>query len=259
MADAANPKTDTDAMYHIGLKKDEVGSIALLPGDPGRVPRIAKHFDKPRQVASNRGYVTHGGYVDGEYVIAMSGGIGGPANAIAVDELARLGVKTMIRIGTCGAIHGNIGVGSLIIADSAVRLDGTSKQYVMPEFPAAASPEVTVALTDAALRLKKNARVGITASTDSFYVGQGRPGHNGYAPSHSKNIVQDLMDANVLCFEMECSTLFTLGRIYGVRTGSICSVVANRVTGEFDANHKGIDDAIEVAIKSLGDLKKIRQ
>ncbi len=143
------------------------------------------------------------------------------------------------------------------MVDSAVRLDGTTKQYVIPEFPAAANPELTIALRDAAVKLKKRFSVGMSASTDSFFTGQSREGFGGYISSHSKTILQDMRAANVSCFEMECGTLFTLGKLYGIQTGAVLAVVANRVTNEFDMDHKkSVEDAIEVAIKSLFDLKK---
>jgi uridine phosphorylase len=227
-----------------------VGRIALLPGDPGRVPLIADHFNESRPIGAHREYVTYGGYVGKEYVIAMSTGIGGPAAAIAIEELSRLGVRTMIRVGTCGAIQRSCVLGSLIIADAAVRLDGTSRQYAVEGYPAAATPEVVMALKDAAAAVGKKATVGVVASTDSFYVGQGRPGFGGYFPSKSEPLLKDLQQARVLCFEMESSTLFTLGRIFGLKTGAVLAVVANRVTDKMVAD-AGTDDAIAVAIESV--------
>jgi len=148
---ALEPKDSRGKLYHIGLGREDIGRVALLPGDPGRVPRIAKRFKDARLVFSHREYTTYGGYIDGEYVIAMSTGIGGPSTAIAVEELARLGVGLMIRVGTCGGISPGVKVGSLVIAEAAVRLDGTTKQYVMDGYPAAATPEVTIALKESAL------------------------------------------------------------------------------------------------------------
>ncbi len=248
------PKDSEGRLYHIRLRRQDVGRIALLPGDPDRVPRIAKHFENPVLVSSHREYTTYGGYIDGEYVVAMSTGIGGPAAAIAVEELARLGVELMIRVGTCGAIDSAAKVGSLIIPDSAVRLDGTTNQYVMDGFPAAATPEVVIALKESASSLKKSFLSGITASTDAFYAGQGRPSYKNYVPSKAKQLVADLRAAKVLCFDMESSTLFTLGRLFGVRTGALFAVVGNRVTGEFKAD-EGVEDAIEVAVDGVRRLK----
>ena len=194
--------------------------------------------------------MTYGGYIDGEYVISTSTGIGGPAAAIAIEELARLGVKLMIRIGTCGAIDSRAKLGSLIIPDAAVRLDGTTRQYIIEGYPAAATPEVVVALKESASRLRKYFLSGITASTDAFYAGQGRPSYRNYIPSQAKNLVYDLRAAKVLCFEMESSTLFTLGRLFGVRTGALFAVIGSRVNDNFRAD-AGIDDAIDVAVECV--------
>jgi uridine phosphorylase len=247
------PRDREGRMYHIGLKEKDVGEIAFLPGDPDRVPRIARYFKEAREVFSHREYRTWGGFVDGKYVICTSTGIGSPSAAIAIEELARLGVKTMIRVGTCGSISEYIDVGSVVIADSAVRMDGTTRQYVIEGFPAAATPEVIVALKKSAEKLGVKAFSGVTASTDSFYVGQGRAGFRGYFPSHAREIISDLRSAGVLCFEMESSVLFTLGKIYGIRTGAVFGVVANRISGKFKQD-AGVEEAIKVAVGSVSFL-----
>lgn len=237
-------------MYHVALKRGEVGRVALLPGDPGRVPVIARHLRDSKKIASYREYVTYGGYAGKEYVTVTSTGIGGPSTAIAVEELARLGVKVMIRVGTCGALQASLRVGSLVIADAAVRMDGTTRQYVVDGYPAAATPEVVMALRDAAAKMKKRARVGLAASTDSFYVGQGREGFGGYFPSWAGQLVEDLRRANVLCFEMESSTVFTLGRVFGLKTGAVFAVVGNRATNDFRPG-AGVEEAISVAVEAI--------
>lgn len=247
---AEEPKYESGKLYHISLDRKDVGGIALLPGDPDRVQRIAERFSNAKQLASHREYQSYGGYVGNRYVVAMSTGIGGPSAAIAIEELARLGVKTMIRIGTCGSITSKADVGSLVIADAAVRLDGTTDQYVMKGYPAAASYDITNALVEAARSLKKKFVVGATASSDSFYVGQGRKGFNGYYPDGAASLIRSLQSTNVACFEMEASTLFTLGRIYGIRTGAIFAVIANRTTGGFRVD-AGVDDAIDTAVLAI--------
>lgn len=244
------PRDESGRLYHIGLRKADVGKVALLPGDPDRVPRIAERFEGAREIASHREFRTFGGRVGGEYVVAVSTGIGGPSTAIAVEELARLGVSTMIRVGTCGSIQPSVKVGSLVVAEAAVRLDGTTRQYAMDGYPAAATPEVVVALREAAASLGRAFASGLTASTDSFYVGQGRPGFGGYLPSGAKDLVKDLRAARVLSFEMEASTLFTLGRLFGVRTGAVLAVLAQRTTNEF-APDAGVDSAIDVAVEAV--------
>jgi len=252
---ASEPRDGTGRMYHISLAKSEVGRVAFLPGDPGRVPLIAEHFKEAKHVASHREYTTYGGYLGDEYVIATSTGIGGPSAAIAIEELARLGVEVMIRIGTCGGIPREATVGSTVIADAAVALDGTSQQYAPKGYPAAATPSVVMALADSAGSLGKKHLVGLAASTDSFYVGQGRKGYGGYFPSRYGSLIRDLRQAKVLCFEMESSTLFTLGRLYGLKTGALFAVVANRATNDFKQD-AGLPDAITIATNSIRKFPK---
>ncbi|HUI23922.1 MAG TPA: nucleoside phosphorylase [Nitrososphaerales archaeon] len=252
---AEQPKDDGGRPYHVRISKKDAGRIALLPGDPGRVPKIAERFRDAKDLGSNREYRAFGGRIGDEKVVAVSTGIGGPAAAIAIEELARLGVKVMIRVGSCGAIAPDIRTGSVIIADAAVRMDGTSAQYVPPGYPAAASPEVVMALTEAAKSRRQRYAVGLTASTDAFYVGQGRQSFGGYLPPSSARLVEDMRSAKVICFEMEAATLFTLGRIFGLKTGAVFAVVANRTTNEL-RHEAGVDDAIDTAVGAVSLLKK---
>ena len=230
--------------------------MALLPGDPGRVPEIARRLRNPRVLSERREYTSRGGYVGSEFVTAMSTGIGGPAAAIAVEELARLGTEVFVRVGTCGAIRKDIRVGSVLIAEAAVRMDGTSSQYVPSGYPASASPGVVLALKEAAVSLKKRHAEGLAASTDSFYVGQGRKSFGGYFPSRAKGMIEDLRSANVLAFEMESATIFTLARVFGLKAGAVFAVVANRATNEF-VPEAGVSDAIDVAVGAVRHFKKL--
>ncbi len=252
---AFQPKDDSGRPYHIRLSRKDVGRIAFLPGDPGRVPLIAERFKDAKDLGAHREYAAYSGRVGGEKVVAVSTGIGGPAAAIAIEELAGLGVRVMIRVGTCGSISPGIKVGSVIIADAAVRMDGTSAQYVPPGYPAAATPGVVMALSAAARELRKKATVGMTASTDSFYVGQGRASFGGFMPADKARIVDDMRAANVICFEMEAATLFTLGRVFGLKTGALFAVVANRASNDF-ALEAGVDNAIDVAVESVKHLSE---
>jgi len=252
---AEEPKDESGRPYHIRLAKRDVGRIAFLPGDPGRVPKIAERFKEARDLGSHREYRAYAGKVGRERVVAVSTGIGGPAAAIAIEELARLGVEVMIRVGTCGAITPETGTGSVIIADAAVRMDGTSAQYVPLGYPAAATPGVVMALSEAAASRRTKCAVGITASTDAFYVGQGRESFGGYSPSGSASLLDDMRAAKVLCFEMEAATLFTLGRVFGLKTGAVFAVVANRATNQFRLE-AGVDDAIDTAVDAVKLLKK---
>ena len=244
------PQTEEGLQYHIQCKPGDVAPYVLLPGDPDRVPRISKYWDERREVARHREYVTHTGRYRGAPVSATSTGIGCPAAAIAIEELLRVGANTFIRVGTTGSIQPDVEVGDLVISVGAVRLDGASKQYVRVEYPAVAHYEVVMALIEASESLGVRYHVGITASTDSFYTGQARPGYKGYRQSWMKDLIPDLQATRVLNFEMEASVIFTLSNIYGARAGAVCAVLANRVTGEF-VTDAGVEDAIKVANEAV--------
>ena len=235
--------------YHLMVGEGDVAPYVLLPGDPERVPRIAERWDEAVEVARHREYVTYTGVYGGAPVSATSTGIGGPSAAIAVEELASVGATTLIRVGSTGSIQEEVRLGDLIIAAAAVRLDGTSRQYVMPEYPAVASYEVVMALVEAAESLGVRYHVGLIASTDSFYTGQGRPGFSGYWQSWMDSIIPDLRRARVLSFDMETATILTLAQLFGLRAGSVCAVFADRVRNLFEV--RGEEDAIMVANEAV--------
>jgi uridine phosphorylase len=252
---ARKPVTEDRKQYHLEVREGDVAKTVLLPGDPQRVERISSLWDSFREVATHRQFVTHTGKYKGADVSACSTGIGGPGMAIVVEELANVKVNSFIRVGSCATLKENIEIGDLIISTAAVRLDGTSKQYVRTEYPASASYEAILALVEAAENLGFTFHLGISASTDSFYLGQSRPGYDGYFQSFSTTLIDDLQRANVANFEMEAATLFTLGNIYGFRTGAVCAVYANRVRDEFEV--KGEMDVIRCgneAVKILADI-----
>lgn len=237
-------------LYHIWVRPGDVAEYVLLPGDPARSDMIASTWEEARLVARHREYTTYTGVYKGVRVSVTSTGIGGPSTAIAVEELMRAGAHTFIRVGTTGAIQPEVSVGDLVISVAAVRLEGTSKQYVIPEYPAYAHYEVLLALVEAAESLGLDYWLGVTTSTDSFYVGQNRPGFGGYTISWAQPLYEDLRRARVLNFDMETSTIFTLASLFGARAGSVCAAVANRVTGEFSPG-KGVDKAIRTANEAV--------
>lgn len=238
--------------YHLLVGPGDVAPIVLLPGDPARSDLIASTWDESRFIAFHREFKIYTGKYRGYPITVTSTGIGGPSTAIAVEELLRVGAKAMIRVGTSGAIQREIRLGDLIIGSGAVRLDGTSRQYVRIEYPAVADYRVVSALVEAAETLGYRYHVGYTASTDSFYLGQGRPGYRGYMTPQSSQIIQELKVARVLAFEMEAATLYTLSGIYGFPAGCVCTAVANRITDEYM-----VDAGIEYAVKVANEASRI--
>jgi len=222
-----------DVQYHLEVAEGDVADAVLLPGNPERLDKITPLWDDHEEVAHHREYRTATGTYEGTPISVTSTGIGSPSAAIALEELARVGAETFVRVGSCGAIQPGMDVGDLVITRGAVRQEGTSDEYVREDYPAVADGEVVSALVAAAERLGYDYHVGITMSSDAFYAGQGRTGFGGFEAAGSDDLIADLQAANVANVEMEAAALCTLGNVYGLRTGAVCSVFANRVTGEF--------------------------
>lgn len=247
---AASPEGEGGLQYHLQVRPGDVARYVLLPGDPGRVDVIAGLMDEGRLVASHREFRTYTGKYKGVDVSVTSTGIGSPSAAIAVEELLRVGADTFIRVGTMGAIRGGVKPGTLVIGLGAVRMEGTSGQYVVQGYPAMASYEVIMALLEAVESYGFRYEVGVVASTDSFYLGQGRPGYGGYMTSAASSVIPDLSAAGVIGFEMEASAIFTLAGLYGARAGCICAAVANRITDEFVVD-AGVAEASKAALEAV--------
>ena len=248
---------NADRQYHLEVTSDDVADSVLLPGNPERIETITGLWDSATTVASHREYRTATGRYDGTPISATSTGIGGPSAAIALEELARAGSETFIRVGSCGAIQPEIAVGDLVITAGAVRQEGTSEEYIYKDYPAVADHEVVSALIAAAERLGYDYHVGLTMSADSFYAGQGRPGFDGYEAPGSDDLVETLRNANVKNIEMEAATILTLASLYDLRAGAVCAVYANRQTGEFRT--EGDTRAAETASLAVDLLARMDQ
>lgn len=245
-----NSAVSSGKQYHIACRKGDLAEYLLVPGDPDRVPRIARFWDSAKEIVCHREFRSFTGKYKAVPISALSSGIGPACMAIAVNEASNVGVNTFIRVGSTGAIQKSINCGDLIISNAGVRFDCTSNCYIMPEYPAIANYEVLLALIEAAESLGiRNYHVGITATTADFYAGQNRPTGKGYVP-HMEDLFQTLQEAGVLNFEMETATLYTLASLYGLRAGAICAVQAQRCTGEFKLE-AGEEDAIRTANEAV--------
>jgi uridine phosphorylase len=215
-----------EKLYHIDFDDSHGASYAILPGDPGRVEKIAAYLENPRFYHQNREYTTWLGEIANKTVMVMSTGMGGPSTAIAVEELYKTGVKNFIRIGTCGGMALPVTGGDLVIATGAIRMEGTTKEYVPIEFPAVANLDITNALVKAAKKLGSKYHAGIVQCKDSFY-GQHSPDRMpaGY---DLMNKWDAWIKAGCLASEMESSTLYIVSQILGARAGCVLSVVWNQ-------------------------------
>lgn len=241
--------------YHVHLNRGDVGRYVLLPGDPGRCKMIASHLENGRFVSSNREFTTYTGELDGERVSVVSTGIGGPSAAIAMEELIKVGADTFVRVGTCGGMNRNVTGGDLVIATAAVRAEGTSREYLPVEYPAAANFEVVCALAEAAEHCGTRRHIGVVQCKDSFY-GQHAP--------ETMPVADELrykwnawIAAGCLASEMESAAVFSVAAVRGVRAGTVLLAIMNkdrRKLGLPDEECYDIDRAIRVGVAAVRGL-----
>lgn len=219
---------DDGRTYHIKLNEEDVKGtqFAILPGDPGRVPKIAAFLDNPRKLGENREYVSYEGFLDGVKVIVCSTGIGGPSAAICIEELHLLGVQNFIRIGTCGGIDLDVMGGDVVVVTGAIRAEGTSKEYLPIEFPAVADLDIAYALREGAKKLGYRVHTGVVQCKDSFY-GQHSPDRMPIS-YELLNRWEAWKRAGTLGSEMESAALFTVCQSLGCKAGAVMHVVQNQ-------------------------------
>ena len=241
-----------EKMYHVGFDDTHGARYAILPGDPGRVDKIAAFLENPRFLCQNREYTTWLGELEGEKVLVMSTGMGGPSTAIGVEELYQTGVRTLIRIGTCGGMATPVMGGDLVVANAAIRMEGTSKEYVPVEFPAVSNIEVTNALVAAGKSLGIPTHCGVVQCKDSFY-GQHSPARMpvSYELEQKWEAWKRL---GVLASEMESAALFTVAASRRVRCGSVFHVIWNQEREKAGLDQKESHDteaAITAGVEAL--------
>ncbi len=209
---------------HLLVDEGDVHDIALIPGDPGRVDRIASHCDDAETIAENREYKVVNATYDGRDLTICSTGIGCPSAAIALEELSNVGVETFIRVGTTGALQADVEIGDMVVATGAAKNEGTSRRYEAVEYPVVPEYHVLSALVDAAEANDEAVHIGPIASDDAYYA-------------ETDEYVADWEAAGLLSVEMEAAAVFSLARRKGLRAGAICTVDGNLVKG----TQKGTD------------------
>ena len=230
---------------HIRAEPGEYAEACLLPGDPLRAKYVAETFlESPEQRNWERGMLGYTGTYKGEPVSVQATGMGCPSAAIVIEELSQLGVKRLLRIGTCGGLQANLKLGDLIVAVSAVPADSTATHYVggEPHAPTA-DWELVHAAVHAAKELGKPVRVGPIVSSDIFY----NPDEGQYGR---------WSDRGVLAVEMEAAVLFTLGALRKVKAGCLLTVSDIVVEGEFvrisdDEMKAAVDQMTELALTTV--------
>ncbi len=250
--------TTTSKFYHIGFGQADLGSdpphLALLSGDPERAKLIANTYLRDvRMLSEHRGLNSYLGWLpNGRPVLSATSGMGGPSLSIVVNELVQVGIRKIIRIGTCGSIQEHVLPGSVVIAHAALSRHGSANDIAPVEYPAAADPFLTVALVQAARDLQIDHHLGITASVDTFYEGQERAeSANPHLLRWLRGITEEYRRLNILNYEMECGTLFKMGGVYGFAAACIAGVVAQRTASEsivLDQKGNAVEHAIQIAL-----------
>lgn len=242
---------------HIALDEGLGISYAILPGDPARIDRIKAFLDEPRELACNREYRSACGSYRGVSILALSTGIGGCSAGIALEELHNIGVKAVIRVGSCGALQPGIGLGELIVVSGAVRDDGASRAYLPEGYPAYADAELLFCILDAARALGVPHREGVAHSHESFYHDEA-DAQSAYWSSKG-----------VLGADMESAAVMTIGRLRGVKAASILNNVVlfgadtadaiGDYAGGADRTAQGERDEIRVALEAFARLDERRR
>jgi DeoD family purine-nucleoside phosphorylase len=232
---------------HLRAEPGDYADGCLLPGDPLRAKYIAEtFFDDPVQVNAERGMLGYTGTFRGKRVSVQSSGMGCPSAGIVIEELTQLGVRKILRVGTCGGLQPDLQMGDLIVALSATPDDSTPIHLIgnEPHAPTA-DWELVHAAVHYAKEQGKPVRVGGVVSSDVFY----NPDSGQY---------QRWSDRGILAVEMEAAMLFTLGALKKIQTGCLLIVSDVVVDGEFkritdEEMRRAVDQMTELALETVTD------
>jgi DeoD family purine-nucleoside phosphorylase len=222
--------------FHVRAEPGDYAEACLLPGDPLRAKYIAEtYFENPVQRNSERGMLGYTGTYEGKPVSVQASGMGCPSAAIVIEELVQLGVKKLMRVGTCGGLQGHHALGDTIVAISAVPQDGTVHTYVKEPHCPTADFELVHAAVHAAKELRQPIHVGPVASSDVFY--------NPDAEQYRR-----WSERGILGVEMEAAILFTLGALRRVQAG--CLLTVSDIVVEGDLKRIG-DEELRTAVDRM--------
>ena len=221
--------------WYLGCRSDQIAQRVILVGDPARVARLCDHLDDINELPVNRGLVTVTGTYEGVGVTVSAFGMGAPIASIVLHELSELGARVFLRIGTSIALP-PVELGEFIIAENALRHEGTSNAYAPTDYLALADSDVINAAISAINDIGLKYRVGTFASYDGFY-------QDMFALDEATDVrvqknLANLAEAGVLAVDMETSAVLTVGRVLGCKTGSLCIATVNSQKHKKISNHE---------------------
>jgi uridine phosphorylase len=271
------------AVYHLDLRPDELADTIITVGDPDRVAHVSKHFDHIEHQSAHREFITHTGYIGAKRISVMSTGIGPDNIDIAlneVDALVNIDFETrcikdnkksvsVIRLGTCGSLQGEVGVDQLVAGTHGLGIDNLLHFYqpnnnneelaILAAFEQHTNiqahqikPYISSASAGLLKHFTEGYTHGITVTCPGFYGPQGRILR---LPLKMPNLVDQMTsfrfgNHHIANFEMETSAIYGLCNLLGHQCLSINVIVANRVKKEFSKDGaKAVDHMIQ---KSLG-------
>jgi 5'-methylthioadenosine phosphorylase/purine-nucleoside phosphorylase len=224
---------------HVRAEPGDYAEACLLPGDPLRAKYVAETFlEGVEQKNGERGMLGYTGTYNGRPVSVQSTGMGCPSAGIVIEELVQLGVKRLLRIGTCGGLQPDLQLGDLIVALSAVPADSTATHLVGEPHAPTADWELVHSAVHSSKQLDRRVRVGPIVSSDLFY----NPDEGQY---------QRWSDRGILAVEMEAAMLFTLGALRKVQAGCLLTVSDVVVEGEFV---RISDEEMKAAVDQMTEL-----
>lgn len=277
--------TSSGAIYHLNLKPDQIASNILLVGDPERVAIVSAFFDTIEHQVQHREFLTHTGTYKGTPISVVSTGIGTDNIDIVVNELdalvnidfetkkpkSELQKLNLIRLGTSGAIQADIPVGTMMVSEYSIGFDGLMHFYdntasiVENDIEEAfieqtswrnhlARPYVVKASDKLFKKLSKEFRPGMNISSPGFYGPQGRklrlPLHDNELNHKIENF--HFNGLRVTNYEMESSGIYGLAKLLGHEALTICAIIANRITLDFDRNYQStISKLIKLTLDSI--------
>ncbi len=266
------------SIYHLNLHPEQIADTIFLVGDPGRAPRVSKHFDRIELEVQKREFVTHTGYIGSRRLTVISTGIGTDNIDIVINELDALAnidlhrreVKeslrslNFIRMGTSGSLSADIPVGDLVASAMSLGLDNLMYYYGSPfnereqrlrqafmDFAAGLDIQIwpSAAEGNEALvsQAGKGLHRGVTLTCPGFYAPQGRTLRLGsiLKKSFFENIGRfEFESLRVVNFEMETAAIFGLSKLLGHRAASCNAILANRITGKFSEDPKKLEETL---------------
>jgi len=273
--------TPDKRIYHLSLHPDDIADHIIVVGDPGRVPAISSHFDTIELKVQNREIVTHTGYLNKKRISVLSTGMGPDNIDIVMNELdalanidleKRIAKKThrklhIIRIGTSGAMQGNIPVDSFVASAYGLGIDGVLnfykktfeigenamneefiRQTIWPAF--LAKPYIIKGSEELLSKVAFDMTKGITATAPGFFGPQGRELRGELAVHDLNERLTNSRYENhcVTNFEMETSALYGLGKILGHETLTICVIIANRIARKFTKDYKPLMEKLILTV-----------